>query len=265
MYPVIYDSTTWNIRSYDVVLCLAIVTGMILVWRDARKKGYPAGRLVICLSGTLICAILGARINGWLFWFQGDPDMLSLNLISTKSGMTAFGGLAGAFGFSALYAYLNRWNAVRLLDSIAPVFALAEGIQRTGCFLNGCCYGHETGSFLGFSQPDALGHWANRYPTQIITGIFCIILYIWLKRQSKDKSFEGSILLNYLVVYNIGRVIIDFLRGDEPLALGLLTTHQLTAAIIAVIAAVVLYFRLSKPAKNPVPVELDNNLKNRSG
>ena len=149
MHPVIFDFGKWDIRSYDIVLCLSIITGMILIWGEARSERYPAGRFVICLLGTLICAILGARINGWFFWFRGNPDMLSLNLFSTKSGMTAFGGLAGAFGFSALYAYLNRWNVLRLLDIIAPVFALAEGIQRTGCFLNGCCYGHDNKQFSG--------------------------------------------------------------------------------------------------------------------
>ena len=78
-----------------------------------------------------------------------------------------------------------------------------------------------------------------------------MILFFWLRRQKKSKSFEGSILLNYLVVYNTGRVIIDFLRGDEPVALGLLTAHQLTAACIAMLAAVVLYFRQSTVLRNP--------------
>jgi len=245
MHPVIYDFGSWKIRSYDAVLCVAIITGMILIFSKARKEGYPAVRLILCLLGTLICAILGARINGWLFWFRGNPEMLNLNVISTRSGMTAFGGIAGAFGFAALYSYLNGWKTLKLLDIVAPVLALTEGIQRIGCFMNGCCYGHKTASLLGIYQPDTLGNWTNRYPTQIVTGLFCIVLFAWLERRSKDRSFEGYILLNYLFVYNTGRVLLDFMRGDEPIALGLLTVHQLTAAIIAIFSAIVLYFKMN--------------------
>jgi phosphatidylglycerol:prolipoprotein diacylglycerol transferase len=260
MYPVIYDFGSWKIRSYDAVLCLAIVIGMFMVWHEAKKAGYPGRRMVLCLVGTVICAVLGARINGWLFWFHGNIAMLNLNVISTGNGMTAFGGLAGALGFAALYSYWNHWNVLKLLDIVALTLALTEGIQRIGCFLNGCCYGRETTGFLGIYLPDTLGHWAYRYPSQIITGIFCFTLFVLLWKQRRNKSFEGSLMLYYLVVYNVGRVVIDFLRGDEPVVLGLLTAHQLTAAAIASIAAIVLYFKLNQRMKTLRPVELEDNV-----
>ncbi len=260
MHPVLFEFSSCTIRSYDIVLCLAIVTGLVMVWYEARKKGYPGGSLIICLIGTVICALIGARINGWLFWFRGNIAMLNLNLFSTGSGMTAFGGFVGALGFAALYSYLNRWNVWRLLDIVAPILAMTESIQRIGCFLNGCCYGRKTTGFLGIYLPDTLDNWAYRYPTQIITGIFCFVLFVWLWRQRENKPFEGSLMLYYLVLYHVGRVVIDFLRGDEQVVLGLLTVHQLTATIIALIAAIVLYFRLNLQVKKSRPVELVDNV-----
>jgi phosphatidylglycerol---prolipoprotein diacylglyceryl transferase len=255
MHPIIFDFGSWAIRSYDAVLCLAIIIGILVVWKETMRMGYPALRMAVCLAGTVFCAILGARINGWFFWFGGNLDRLNLNVISTKSGMTAFGGLIGAFSFIALYSFMNRWNVLRLLDIVAPVLALTEGIQRIGCFLNGCCYGRETSGFLGFYLPSTHGYWADRYPTQIITGIFCLALFIGLWKRRKTKPFEGSLLLYYLVIYDSGRVVIDFLRGDEPVVLGMLTAHQLTAAAFALIAAIILYFRLRQEMKKPKPAE----------
>lgn len=254
MHRILFEFNSWKIRSYDVMLCLAITTGVLLVLREAKKEEYPRSRLFLCLVGTVVCALIGARINGWLFWFQGNFSMLDLNLSSSGKGMTAFGGFAGAFGFAALYSYWNHWNVWKLLDIIALVLPLTEGIQRIGCFLNGCCYGQQTDGFLGIYLPDILGYWAYRYPTQIITGLFCVLLFFWLWNQQKNKLFEGMIFLYYLLIYHVGRLAIDFLRGDEPVVLGLLTAHQLTAALVATIATIILYFKLYQNLKNSEPI-----------
>ena len=93
-------------------------------------------------------------------------------------------------------------------------------------------------------MPDSLGYWGFRYPSQIITAIFCYLLFIWLWRQRNNKPFNGIIFLYYLVIYHTGRVVLDFMRGDESVILGHLTAHQLTATIISSIAAIILYYRL---------------------
>lgn len=240
MLPVLFQYNSWQLRSYDVCLCLAIAVCTLLVWHQARKEGYPRIGVAVFLIGTVIFALLGARINGWFFWFRENPDMLDLNIADTRKGMTAFGGLLGAIIFAGLYSWLNRWNVWRLLDIVIPSFALGEAIQRIGCLLNGCCYGHTTKSFLGVYVPDINGIWSYRYPTQIITGLFCALLFIYLWRQRKTFPFHGALLLQYLILYNIGRLVIDFLRGDETIAIGILTKHQLTATIIALTAALIM-------------------------
>jgi phosphatidylglycerol---prolipoprotein diacylglyceryl transferase len=249
MYPVLFNLGVWRCRSYDVVLLTAAVAGVIVVLRETRKMGLPGWKVSICLIGTVISALVGGRINGWLFWFGGNLDFLDLNLVSHGNGMTAFGAFAGAFCFTALFSLLNRWSVWRLLDTVAPVLALTEGIQRAGCFLNGCCHGRDTGGFLGVFLPDALGNWAYRYPVQIITGLFCVALFFWLWQKRTERPAEGMVLLYYLVFYHTGRVAIDFMRGDEPVLIGMLTFHQVTAAIIACVSGAVLYFRF-KPANN---------------
>ena len=249
MHPVLFNFGSWTIRSYDVVLCLATITGFFMVLYEARREGYPGLNLAVGLAGTVIFALIGARINGWLFWYDGKISMLGMGKTMAGNGMTAFGGYAGALGFMALYSHWRHWNILILLDILAPVLVLSEGIQRIGCFLNGCCHGRTTSSFFGVYLPDTLGNWTYRYPTQIITGIFCFLLFVWLWRYRKHKPFNGSILLYTLVLYHLGRVLIDFMRGDEPIVLGLLSAHQLTSAIITILAAPVLYILLEKRAR----------------
>jgi len=242
MLPILFDESTWQLRSYDVLLCLSATISMLVVLRDAKKEGYNVFRFFILLICVLIFALVGARINGWLFWFQGDFATLKAHILSNRSGMTAFGGVLGAILSTCLLSYLNRWKVVAILDLLIPVLALGESIQRIGCFLNGCCYGSHTNSIIGVYLPDSIGFWTYRYPSQIITGLFCGLLFLWLRRQRKTAPFDGYLTLQYLLLYNVGRLFLDFLRGDEPIALGVLSSHQLTAALIAISSCFILFF-----------------------
>ncbi len=242
MQPILFSDSTWQVRSYDVLLCLSTIICMLVVLRDAKKEGYAIFRFFILLICVLVFALVGARINGWLFWFWGDLTMLKTHILSHRSGMTAFGGLSGAIFSTILFSYINRWNVVAILDLVLPVMALGESLQRIGCFLNGCCYGRHTSSIFRIYLPDSIGSWTYRYPSQIFTGLFCALLFFWLRRQRKTAPFDGYIALEYILLYNVGRLFLDFLRGYEPIALGLLTSHQLTAASMAILSCFILFF-----------------------
>ena len=122
-----------------------------------------------------------------------------------------------------------------------------------GCLLNGCCYGRETDSFLGVYLPAAGGRWAERYPTQVMTGIFCLGLAAWLWSRRRRTSFPGELALTYVVVYGAGRVALDTLRGDERVVLGGLTSHQLAALVMAIAAGLVILYRQNRLAAAPSP------------
>jgi len=55
---------------------------------------------------------------------------------------------------SLVYVLVKKSSFTVLGDAIAPSFLLGVGIQRLGgCFLNGCCFGRPTDSFLGVVFP----------------------------------------------------------------------------------------------------------------
>jgi prolipoprotein diacylglyceryltransferase len=89
--------------------------------------------------------------------------------------------------------------------------------------------------------PDSLGIWRMRYPIQIITSIYCAALFIWLWRQRKSHQRHGMMALHFLLFYSLGRLALDFMRGDQPMAFGFLSSHQTVSILTATIASIVLY------------------------
>jgi phosphatidylglycerol:prolipoprotein diacylglycerol transferase len=111
--------------------------------------------------------------------------------------------------------------AGHFFDMLVPAAALAEGIMRWGCLLNGCCYGRETSSAFGVFLPDIYGDWAVRYPTQFMYSAVSLTLFVFLWRVRRDKPFPGFLALTYLLIYGSSRVAIGLLRGDYAPSLGL--------------------------------------------
>jgi phosphatidylglycerol---prolipoprotein diacylglyceryl transferase len=241
MMPLLYEGDTWNLRSYDVILWLAIIVCCAMIW--SARSAFRAGKIewLVFLGGNIVFALVGARINGWLFFFGDHPEMLAGHLTKARSGMTAFGGIAGVILFSGCFAVMRRWSFARLIDIVVPVLALGEAIQRWGCFLHGCCYGRETETFPGMMLPDSIGIWRMRYPVQIITSIYCAVLFVWLWKQRKSEQQDGVLALQFLLFYSLGRLILDFMRGDQPMGFGFLSSHQTVSIVIAMVASVVLY------------------------
>lgn len=245
MYPVL-TLGPWQVRSYSAVMALVLVLAVTAMWRLSRRAGFPSGQVSLCAMGMALSGLLGGRLNAWLFHLGDQFGWPNLNLVSFRAGATGFGAILGVLTFAALFSWWRRWDVWRLLDVAAVIMPLGEAIQRIGCLLNGCCFGRETSSVLGIYLPDTAGHWADRYPTQALSGLFCLWLAAWLWSRRHRTAFPGELTLTYLVIYGAGRLVLDALRGDQITVLGLLSAHQLAALIMSLAAGLVLLYRQSR-------------------
>jgi phosphatidylglycerol:prolipoprotein diacylglycerol transferase len=191
-------------------------------------------------------------------------------------GLIFYGGLAFAVLGAMLYMKYRKIPIMYGSDIIAPSVALGYTITRVGCFLNGCCYGHETNWITGvhgwkegtgaamhtaslfFSKlfgGEAVPEVIKLHPTQLYSAginlIFFIVLFLlWSKRK-----FDGMIFWLYIMMYSVYRLGIEFFRADnEPLFFGL-TAAQIMS-IVLFICAVVAYIVSNKSS----PLHKDNKL-----
>jgi phosphatidylglycerol:prolipoprotein diacylglycerol transferase len=67
-------------------------------------------------------------------------------------------------------------------------------------------------------------------------------ILLWVSRRFSDRLKTGDIFLGYLVIYPLGRFLLDFLRLDASRLAGI-NANQTLSAIVAVVAAGLLIWR----------------------
>ena len=150
-------------------------------------------------------------------------------------------------GLGAAYLYCRRRSLpfLRWADCFIPGVALAQGFGRIGCFLAGCCFGKPTDSILGvvFPAGSAAPAGVPLWPVQLFSAAGDFLLAGTLLLLEKKRRGDGLLTGAYLLLYSVGRFLIEFLRADPRGAVGILSTSQFIALFAAAAAAVILTLR----------------------
>lgn len=127
-------------------------------------------------------------------------------------------------------------------DLFMPSVAVAQGFGRIGCFLAGCCYGAETSCALGvvFPAGSLAPSGVSLLPTQLFSAAGDFLLALVLILYARKQRRAGRVGALYLILYGIGRSIIEIFRADFRGEIGIFSTSQFISIFI-VIAGVALF------------------------
>jgi phosphatidylglycerol:prolipoprotein diacylglycerol transferase len=82
-------------------------------------------------------------------------------------------------------------------------------------------------------------------------------ILLWLSRHFSNRLKSGDIFLSYLVIYPLGRFLLDFLRLDASRVAGINANQTLSAIVVVVAAGLLIWrhlpFRSQKSTKESVP------------
>ena len=238
MYPILFTFGPIDFHSQTILFVLGALLGFYIFRQEARRAGITKRDILIGLAIVFPITYIVLYLNGAIFrllrlgWINAE--------INLSPGTASFGLVLGVLFSGYIAARLRKLPVGRTLDCISPALPVAQFLGRIGCFLNGCCYGLETDSFLGMYLPGSFGTWAYRYPTQIMLSLFDLMLFAWLWWYRANKPYDGNLTLSYLFLFSAGRIVIDSLR-DLPRVLGPLSPHQLTSIAILLVTT---YFLL---------------------
>lgn len=241
MRPILFQLFGLNVYGYGVMIALGIITAFFLLNKRAKDQGYDDDKIFNMTMLAVLAGVLGGKLLYIVTDFQyiiKDPSLLK----DIGNGFVIYGSIIG--GVMAVYIYCKKsnWHVLKVFDLVIPSLALAQGFGRIGCFFAGCCYGSPTCLPIGieFNNSPFAPSGVPLHPTQIYSSIFDFILCLLLLWYDKREHKEGRTFSLYLILYSIGRFLVEYLRNDPRGNVGALSTSQFIA-IITLVLGVALY------------------------
>jgi phosphatidylglycerol---prolipoprotein diacylglyceryl transferase len=219
VHPILFHLGSFPVHSYGVMIALAFLLGLWTATLRARREKISAEAIGDVTLWIMIGAILGARVvyvtTYWKDEFAGQP--LSEIFAIWHGGLVFYGGLIGAIIAGAIYLRWKKLPLWKIADVLAPSIALGSVFGRTGCLLNGCCYGRASDLPWAISFP--AGNPLNPptypvHPTEIYDALLNLGLYFFLAWLFRRKKFDGQIFATYLLCYAVTRSFVEYFRGD---------------------------------------------------
>jgi len=135
---------------------------------------------------------------------------------------------------------------------MAVTTCLVHIFGRLGCFLAGCCHGRPTDSYIGIIFTDAACYAdplnTPLFPSQLMEATYIFIIMMILLFIRKRRKFYGQLFLLYIILYAIGRSVLEIYRGDS--ARGFIIedylSHSQFIALILLGAGIYIYTLLAK-------------------
>jgi len=238
----------FTVHGYGFMIGLGFLVAILLGSRLAKKFGLSDDHFVNVALCVLVFGFLGGKI---LYIIVNFGSFLKNPIGALGSeGFVVYGGIVTAVITIVIYCKIKKISAFDYLDMITMMGALNQAFGRVGCFMAGCCHGKRTDSFLGVVFPaNSLCPVRDKViPTQLIMAamdlaLFLILYYIFSKRRIK-KGFGTDC---YMVLYSIGRFLIEFIRDDADRGyVGALSTSQFIAIWVLLAALIYLWVLFKK-------------------
>lgn len=222
MKPILFKIGELEFPAYHLLIMIGVFAAVFLGIAIAKSKGLSVIYAIDMAILGIFFGFLGGRIGHVLVeapaYYLEKPIRF---FYFWEGGFVSWGAHIGIL--LSWYFYL-RWRKQPIwayLDAAAMCIFVAIFFGRIGCLLTGCCFGKPTDFFISltFSDPSSTAY--RFYPdmalhaTQIylMANVLIVQLIIWWVAFKRHR-FEGQLISLALILYPIGRFLVEFFRGD---------------------------------------------------
>jgi phosphatidylglycerol---prolipoprotein diacylglyceryl transferase len=239
-----------TLQTFGLCFAAAFLVAGAIVGLRFRELGKPVDWAYEMGFAALIGGLVGARVD-WLIqnWDEASDDVLG-NIFS-GSGLVWFGGLVGGALGVILWARWRGYLNLGLLDVAAPALAAGYAVGRIGCQLSGDGdYGKEWDGPWAMSYPDGTVPTTDEvHPTPVYETL-AMGLVAWVLWRLRNRLTGGLLFALYLLLAGLERFLVEFIRRNEDVALGL-TQAQLISVAMVVAGGIWLAYGLRRPPAEP--------------
>jgi phosphatidylglycerol:prolipoprotein diacylglycerol transferase len=234
MLPKLFDIGPITIHSFGAMLAIAFLLIAWLAAKEFVRRGFTADDAWSATFAAMVGGVLGAKLY---FLIDHWPETVAdpRGMILSGAGLTYYGGLFGGALGVILTSVYRKIPVITMAQMGAPLIALGYGVGRLGCFLNGDDYGKPTDLPWGMAFPkgspptDVPVHPTQLYEAGVSLAIFA---FLWATRERWDTRGTLSLGL-FLVLAGAERFLVEFVRLNSPVAMGLTVAQWISIGLFA--------------------------------
>jgi len=245
--PQIFSVGSITIHYYGIIMALAVAGGFYLAEKRSEKYGIKGA----AAQNVLFCIIVGGFVGARLYHVFSSFGYYQHNVIDIfkvwNGGLSIYGAIIGGLIALFLYRRLDKdalWQPKGifvffvLLDWLTPSLIVGQIIGRFGNLFNYEAFGYPTNlpwkMFvpLEFRKSDFASH-DFFHPWFLYEQIGLLIVFLIVRKS--EKSEKNHLFLWYLLLYNILRFGLEFLRVDSTF-IGSFRLNSLTSFILIIIS-----------------------------
>ena len=222
-----------TLQSFGICFAIGFAACGLLAARRLRELDKPTDWAYESIFAGLVGGLVGARIDYIVQnWDSARHDLLGS--LFSGSGLVWIGGVVGGAIAVVLWAWRRGFLGLALLDYTAPLLALGYAVGRIGCQVSGDGdYGKASHLPWAMAYPHGTKPIDVRVqPTPIYESLAMglVALALWRLR---DRFRPGILFALWLVLSGVERVLVEFIRRNERIALGLTLAQLLSILMLA--------------------------------
>ena len=240
-----------TLQTFGLMMGLGFVVSGWIIARRLKELGKPVDWAYEMVFAALIGGIIGARL-WWVGenWSSAKDDILGS--LFSGSGLVWYGGAIGGAIAVLLWAWRRKWFTLQMLDTASIPLAAGYAIGRIGCQLAGDGdYGKAWNGPWAMAYPNGtVPTTVKVHPTPVYETITMLIVALVLWRL-RDRWRPGTLFALYLILAGLERFLVEFIRRNDDVFLGL-TQPQLLSLVM--IAGGGIFLLVRRPAPAPAPL-----------
>ena len=253
MGKIAFSIGTIHFSWFGLILATAILAACAISWYHVRLRNENVDNLLGLTLYSIPIGIFSARLYyvavNWHLYADNPNEILQI----WHGGLAIHGALIGVALTIWLYSVINRTSFWHWADIVVPGLVFAQAIGQWGNFINQDAFGYPTDAswaiYIDYIyRPPGYEQFDFFHPTFLYESawgliIFTILIAVsWITLKKPSTLASGSLFLLYLILYSLGRLVIEEFRLDSEM-LGDWRLAQIVSAIILVWSGTLLVMR----------------------
>ena len=225
---------------YGLMIAIGVLCAFWLARRRWQQAGHDPAEIEVPGIWAVVAGFVGGRI-AYVSTHSGEFSGRWVHVMYVwEGGLALYGGLTLGILTGIYVAWRRGLPVLQALDAAIPAIPLAQAFGRWGNYFNQELFGTPLNAPWALRvdpdfRPVKYRDFATFHPTFLYESIWDLLvvgILLWLS--AKRTLRTGSIVLAYLVLYGIGRFLLELIRTDTTFRLfGLSRNAYVSLAVVA--------------------------------